>query len=261
VLAIVAPILGRARGYDGSAPAGGSTSTRRVDVLGWRRPLHPPDRRPPIRSTVLGLLLGPFRASLVRTLRATLRHRTPVVVGGRFRIVGASRLHVRRGARVFLGAGFYGFLHGRERSILRVRGRLELLGNVAIASGNRWDVGPDAVVTVGDRTYVSPDCTVVASHGITIGERCAIGWGVQLLDDDFHRHGRGGVVPDGPTTAPVTIGDHVWIGSRATIYKGVTIADGCIVAGGAVVTRSVEEPRSMVAGSPARVVRNDVDWT
>ncbi|MCX6408371.1 MAG: acyltransferase [Propionibacteriales bacterium] len=214
-----------------------------------------------MRSTVLGLVVGPFRASLVRTLRATLRHRTPVVVGGRFRIVGASRLTVRRGSRVFLGAGFYGFLHGRERSVLRLRGRLTFEGNAAIAAGNRWDVGPDAVVTVGPRTYVSPDCTVVSTRGISIGADCAIGWGVQIVDDDFHRHGSGGHVPDGPSGAPIAIGDHVWIGSRAMVFKGVTIADGCIVAGGAVVTRSVEEPRSMVAGSPARVVRSDVDWT
>ena len=59
--------------------------------------------------------------------------------------------------------------------------------------------------------------------------------------------------------APVTIGDRVWIGCRATVLKGVTIGDGAVVAACSVVTRDVP-PRALVAGNPARVVREDVTW-
>lgn len=61
------------------------------------------------------------------------------------------------------------------------------------------------------------------------------------------------------SSAPVVIGDGVWIGARATILKGVTIGDGAVVAAGAVVTRDVPA-HSLVAGVPARVVRAGVDW-
>ncbi|MEE4213008.1 MAG: DapH/DapD/GlmU-related protein [Parvularcula sp.] len=54
---------------------------------------------------------------------------------------------------------------------------------------------------------------------------------------------------------PIAIEDKVWIGFGATILKGVTIGEGAIVAAGAVVTKDVP-PYSIVAGNPARVVRN-----
>ena len=44
------------------------------------------------------------------------------------------------------------------------------------------------------------------------------------------------------------------IGSGATILPGLTIGAGALVAAGAVVTRDVP-PRSVVAGVPARVIR------
>ncbi|XNN89723.1 acyltransferase [Curtobacterium flaccumfaciens] len=58
----------------------------------------------------------------------------------------------------------------------------------------------------------------------------------------------------------MSLGDHVWVGSKAMIFKGVEIADGCVIASGAVVTRSVDQPNSLIAGNPASVVRRGIDW-
>ena len=55
--------------------------------------------------------------------------------------------------------------------------------------------------------------------------------------------------------APVVIGRNVWIGSNATILPGVTIGDDAVVAAASVVTKDVPE-KSVVVGSPARVVRS-----
>ncbi|MEW2375076.1 acyltransferase [Micromonospora sp. NPDC047812] len=52
----------------------------------------------------------------------------------------------------------------------------------------------------------------------------------------------------------VTIGDDVWVGTRAIILHGVTVGRGAVIGAGAVVTRSVP-PYAIVAGNPARVVR------
>ncbi|WP_372623611.1 acyltransferase [Falsiroseomonas sp.] len=59
---------------------------------------------------------------------------------------------------------------------------------------------------------------------------------------------------------PVLIGPHVWLGQDALVMKGVRIGAGAIVAGRAVVTREVPA-RTMVAGVPARVIREGVTWT
>jgi acetyltransferase-like isoleucine patch superfamily enzyme len=89
--------------------------------------------------------------------------------------------------------------------------------------------------------------------GITIGRDCAIGWDVLLLDTHAH------LIGDEPPGGPITIGDHVWIGARAIVLRGVTIGDGAIVGAGSTVTRDVP-PATVVAGVPARVLREDVTW-
>ena len=210
--------------------------------------------------TVRDLAVGPFRVSYVRTAAARLTLRRTVLVGRRFRLVGRRRISIADGARLRLGVNYYGFLTGREWSIIRVRGTLRLHGNVTVATGNRWDIGPDSTVSIGARTYFSPDGLLVSNSGITVGSDCAIGWRVQLLDDDFHRHLAEGESEERGTAPDIAIGDHVWIGSHTQIYKGVRIADGCVVAGGSVVTSSITEPRCMVAGVPARIIRRDVTW-
>ena len=55
------------------------------------------------------------------------------------------------------------------------------------------------------------------------------------------------------------IGNKVWIATNALILPGVSIGDGAIVAAGAVVTKDVPA-KCMVAGVPARVVKENVEW-
>ncbi|MDH4236354.1 MAG: hypothetical protein OEV17_03815 [Nitrospira sp.] len=52
----------------------------------------------------------------------------------------------------------------------------------------------------------------------------------------------------------VDIHDKAWIGLDAIILKGVTIGEGAIVGAGSVVSKDVP-PFTIVAGNPARVVR------
>ena len=54
--------------------------------------------------------------------------------------------------------------------------------------------------------------------------------------------------------SPVVIGHDVWIGDGAIILPGRSVGTGAVVAAGAVVTKNVE-PYAIVAGNPARVVR------
>jgi carbonic anhydrase/acetyltransferase-like protein (isoleucine patch superfamily) len=128
-----------------------------------------------------------------------------------------------------------------------------VLGGATIGRGVSLFVGKGASLAIGAGSYVTNGSRIIASLSISIGERCAISWGVTIIDDDGHGRGKG------PFHAPVEIHDHVWVGCNVTILKGVTIGAGSIVGAGSVVTRSCA-PCSLMAGNPARVVKSDVSW-
>ncbi|THF73696.1 acyltransferase [Cohnella fermenti] len=111
-----------------------------------------------------------------------------------------------------------------------------------------------AVLEIGDYTFLNRRSEIMCKQHVRIGSHCAISWDVTITDTDYH------TLDGTETTKPVIIGDHVWIGCRATILKGVTIGAGAVVAAGAVVSKDVPA-RTLVAGVPARPIRRDVSWT
>jgi len=58
---------------------------------------------------------------------------------------------------------------------------------------------------------------------------------------------------------PIKIGNHVWVGKGCAILKGVTIGDGAIVGAHSVVTKDIP-PRTLVAGVPAKIIKENVNW-
>lgn len=130
-------------------------------------------------------------------------------------------------------------------------------GQVELGPGVRIILGEHAKLKIGDFTGITANTRIFVKDEIEIGSHTQISWDVQIMDTDFHTFEEQGMRK--PNTKKITIGNRVWIGSRATILKGVEIGDGSVVAAGAVVTKSVP-PRSVVAGNPARIIRSNVRW-
>jgi len=112
---------------------------------------------------------------------------------------------------------------------------------------------PNAVIEIGDNTFLGMRTELRCTERISVGRDCAISWDVSIMDSDFHS------IDGQSKSGPIRIGDHVWIGSRATILKGVSIGDGAVVAAGAVVTANVPS-QTVVGGIPAKVIRKSVVW-
>jgi len=146
----------------------------------------------------------------------------------------------------YLRTGERSILYLGDDAQLRIYGRFTMHGHSSIM------VHKGATLEIGDNTYLhggSIDCSV----GIHIGNDCAIADGVRIMDNSWH------VVNEALQKQEVRIGDKVWIATNALIIPGVTIGDGAIIAAGAVVTKDVPTG-CMVAGVPAKVVKEDVEW-
>jgi acetyltransferase-like isoleucine patch superfamily enzyme/SAM-dependent methyltransferase len=102
-------------------------------------------------------------------------------------------------------------------------------------------------VRIGQNTHVFGWIDGINPHLVQIGNHCFLGANSALLTDCPIR---------GPR--PIKIGDYVWIGFNALILPGVEIGSACVIGAGAVVTKDIPE-RSVVAGNPARVLRQLTD--
>ncbi len=97
---------------------------------------------------------------------------------------------------------------------------------------------------------VGPGAFIVSGHRIDFTDRVTIGRNVIVggRNSSLWTHNR-------QETAPIVVGDFCYLGSEVRLAPGARLANESILALGAVLSGQVAEPRSLVAGVPARVVR------
>jgi len=133
------------------------------------------------------------------------------------------------------------------------RGIFERAGeNINIEKGAFF--GDGTKIKIGDNSGIGLNCYVVAP--VAMGKNVMMGPDVIILTKN-HRHDRVDVPMREQGRHPpkaVTIGDDVWIGTRAIILPGISVGTGAIIGAGAVVTKDVPE-YAIAAGNPAQVIR------
>ena len=133
---------------------------------------------------------------------------------------------------------------------------LEIDGNFSISTGCQVTVSKGAKLNLKSG-FINRDSKIYCFNKISIGNNVAISEDVLIRDSDSHK-----ILIDNKEniyTAPIIIGDNVWIGAKATILKGVKIGDGAVVAAGSVVTRDVPS-NCIVAGVPAKIIKENISW-
>ncbi|MCD7970936.1 MAG: sugar O-acetyltransferase [Alistipes sp.] len=139
----------------------------------------------------------------------------------------------------------------------------ELLGssgkNVWVAAPFHVDYGEN--IFLGDNVEINMNCVFLDCNRITVGRNTGFGPAVQVyavghpvIPSERLTGNNGELSGWNSVTAPVTIGENVWIGGGAIILPGVSIGDGTTVGAGSVVTRSL--PANCIAvGNPCKVVQ------
>lgn len=136
----------------------------------------------------------------------------------------------------------------------------------AVYKDTMFDLSSRAQVQVGECALIH-GARIVCDAELKIGNYALISWQVVLMDtyrlpcdrlkrrQILERAADRGESPSADVPAqPISIGDNVWIGFDACILPGVTIGEGAVVGARSVVSQDVP-PYTVVAGNPARVVR------
>lgn len=110
-----------------------------------------------------------------------------------------------------------------------------------------------SIIKIGDRTTIGYHNFIFASDKIEIGDDCLIAPFVYLVDSNYQIE-RARLINKQPNeTAPIFIGNGVWIASNVTVLKGVTIGDGAVVAANSVVNSNIPA-FEIWGGSPAKKI-------
>lgn len=142
----------------------------------------------------------------------------------------------------------------------------ELLGGF---EQNLW-ITPPFYADYGENIYfgknceVNMNCTFLDDNQIIIGDYALIAPNVQIYTafhpthylDRLTSQDDGSFAFCKTQSAPVVIGNHVWIGGGTIILPGVTIGDNVVIGAGSVVTKDI--PANTIAyGNPCQVIRKN----
>lgn len=115
----------------------------------------------------------------------------------------------------------------------------------------------------GKNFNANKNCFISCSDSVEFGDNVLLGWNFNIRDSDGHaifdindkNREVAATIYDG-----ITIGNHVWFAAHVDVLKGVEIPDNCVVGYNSCVTNKFEEPNCIIAGYPAKVVRENVNW-
>lgn len=135
--------------------------------------------------------------------------------------------------------------------------QFNVCGNGIMVFGN-VDIWCGENITVGENCKINDRVMLNGLGGITLGDNVTLSHGVKLISTGYDiehwmKTGERVHIYD----KPIYIGNNCWVGANAIILPGVKITGEYVVIGaGAVVTKDITESRVLVAGNPAKIVKN-----
>lgn len=124
--------------------------------------------------------------------------------------------------------------------------------------------GKNTSVSIGENVSVWRNFKlyVTGDSNFVLGDDCMLSYDITIWNGDGHSvldKGTGEVL--NTQKEPLYIGSHCWIGNNVSITKNARIPDNSIVAMCSVVSKKFDEEYTCIAGNPAKIVKNNVNWS
>jgi acetyltransferase-like isoleucine patch superfamily enzyme len=154
-----------------------------------------------------------------------------------------------------------GYLRNCSFYIRGNNNRIAIGEKICIISGDIYIEDNNNEIIIGDSTAICGYTHIAATEGkkVVIGSDCLFSSDVTIRTGDSHSI----VDNEGKRinqAKDVLIGDRVWIGNKAIILKGSVVQSNCIIGSGSVVTKAFEKSNITIAGNPARVIKENINW-
>lgn len=152
-------------------------------------------------------------------------------------------------------------IYSNNGIMLDIRGRIVFKGNCIIGNDSYISISEDGFLQCGDNLTATAALKLVCYDNINIGKDVLIGWQCLICDNDFHTTIDLKSNRYNPISAPIKIGNHVWIANGCSIMKGTHIASNTIVASHSLVNKDFSSTENaLIAGTPAIIKKQDVNW-
>lgn len=140
---------------------------------------------------------------------------------------------------------------------------LNIGANVNIISHLHVNFQTNCTVNIGDNCTIGALGILLDTPNtiLNIGNDCVIGHGVSVRSGDGHTiyDINTKLIINNPNKE-IIIGDHVWIGRGVSILKNAEIPSNVIIGIGSVVTKKFSTENCIIAGMPAKIVKEGVNW-
>jgi len=119
--------------------------------------------------------------------------------------------------------------------------KLKIGKGFKMRDGAKIRVRKGATCIIGNNSSVNCNNMIACRERIEIGNDVQMSPNVQIYDHDHDFRVAGGVKAGKYRTAPVKIGNNVWIGANTVILRGTEIGDNCVIGAGCVVKGQYKE--------------------
>jgi acetyltransferase-like isoleucine patch superfamily enzyme len=212
--------------------------------------------------------LPPYPTNLYYAFQKRIDRYLELLRGRALRLYGShagARFGVGRMVKVYfpecltvgsdVSIGEVSYLHCLSSQGVRIGDRTSLERNLWLHCGGTLDQYERGFFEIGADSFVGCNAVLGAGGGIQIGSHVLIGQSVNIHSENhIFQDGSRLISDQGVEYHGVTIGDDVWIGSKAAILDNVHIGQGAVIGAGTVVTRDIP-PYAVAVGVPAKVIR------